>query len=139
MKQFILAFLIISGLTIACGPQGVLYEYQNTQITFGSGGGFTGQVTEYNLDARGNLKMIDGLAGSETNIGKVKKADLRQIYKTLSEINLSKMNIDQPGNMYYFIKEVDSSSTHEVIWGNPDYNTPVEIQEFYDMLISSMN
>ncbi len=139
MKQFILAFLFISGLSIACGPQGVLYEYQNTQITFGSGGGFTGQVTEYNVDARGNLKRIDGLSGSETNLGKIKKADLRQIYKTLSEMNLSKMNMNQPGNMYYFIKEVDSSSIHEVIWGNPDYKTPDNIQEFYDLLISSMN
>lgn len=139
MKQTIVLLLFLVGLTTACGPQGVLYEYQDTQIIFGSGGGFTGQVTEYHLDARGNLSMFEGLTDTQTSLGKIKKSDLKKIYKTLSELNLSKININQPGNMYYFIKEVDSSATNEVIWGSPDYETPQGIQEFYDLLISSMN
>lgn len=139
MKQFIIILFFISGIVLACGPQGVLYEYQNTKIVFGSGGGFTGQVMEYQLDARGNLKLIEGLSGAQTNLGKIKKSDLKKIYKTLSELNLSKMNINQPGNMYYFIKEVDSASINEVVWGNPDYDSPQDLQEFYDLLISSMN
>jgi len=139
MKQFILLLFLLAGLNIGCGPQGVLYEYKDTQIVFGSGGGFTGHVNEYHLDARGNLSIFEGLTATKSNLGKIKKSDLKKIYNTLSEMNLSKIKINQPGNMYYFIKEVDSSATYEVVWGNHDYDTPKEIQGFYDLLISSMN
>jgi hypothetical protein len=139
MKRFILIFFVIAVISLACGPQGILYDYQNTRIVFGSGGGFTGNVTEYTLDANGNLKMTESLSGNETNLGKIKKSGLKKIYKTLSELDLSKMNSNQPGNMYYFIKEVGPTDTNEVIWGSPDHETPEGIQEFYDLLISSMN
>lgn len=139
MKRFIVILFVVAGINLSCGPQGVLYDYQSTRIVFGSGGGFTGNVTEYTLDANGNLKMAESLTGNESNLGKIKKSSLKKIYKALSELNLSGINSNQPGNMYYFIKEVGATDTNEVIWGNPDHETPEGVQEFYNLLISSMN
>jgi len=139
MKHYIIILLLILGLTSACGTQGVLYEYRDTTIEFGSGGGFTGQVTEYYLDATGNLKKIESLSATETNLGKIKKSNLKKIYKSLSELNFAKTDFDHPGNMYYFIREVNASSVNEVVWGSTDNQVPKEIQIFYDLLISSIN
>jgi len=93
MKQITIIFFSALLLVTACGPQGVLYEYQDTKIVFGSGGGFTGQITEYYLDARGNLKMVESLSGKESILGNVKKSDLKAIYKTLAELNLEKTDL----------------------------------------------
>lgn len=139
MKKIYVVTLALLFLVTACGPQGVLYEYQDTKIVFGSGGGFTGQVSEYHLDARGNLKMIEGLSGKEVELGKVKKSDLKAIYKALDELDLSKINFNEPGNMYYFLQEVQSPKSYKVTWGSPDHQTPQGVQELYDLLISSMN
>lgn len=139
MKKLIILCLFLGYFGCSCGPQGILYEYRDTEIVFGSGGGFTGQETEYHLDTRGNLFMIESLTGTKTNLGKVKKADLKKIYKTLAEINLAEADYNQPGNMYYFIREINKGSTHQVIWGSNDQEVPDGIQEFYDLLIASMD
>lgn len=139
MKKLIILWLFIGSVGCSCGPQGILYEYRNTEIVFGSGGGFTGQGAEYHLDAMGNLTMTESLTGNTTNLGKIDKSDLKKIYRKLSELNLAEIKYNQPGNMYYFIKEINKNETHKVIWGNIDQPVPPGIQEFYDMLIASMN
>lgn len=139
MKQLFTLLIFLSVLTISCGTQGVLHDYQDTEIVFGSGGGFTGQVTEYHLDTEGNLKMIESLAGNETTMGKVKKSDLKKIFSALSALNLAEMEINHPGNMTYFIKEINKEASNEVIWGSEDYTVPDELQGLYDLLIASMN
>lgn len=139
MKKIAIILFSLILFTAACGPQGVLYEYQDTKIVFGSGGGFTGQVTEYHLDARGNLKMVESLSGEEAIMGKVKKSDLKAIYSALSDLDLSKADFNHPGNMYYFIEEVNTSKSDKVIWGDPEKKAPEGLQELYDLLISSMN
>lgn len=139
MKQLVALLIFLGALITSCGTQGVLHEYRNTKIIFGSGGGFTGQVNEYHLDAQGNLKMTESLSGTETKLGKVKKGDLKRIFNALSEANLSEIDFHHPGNMSYFIREVDKTTTHEVIWGNPDLQVPEEVQKLYNLLVSTIN
>lgn len=138
MKKIYLIIFLMFIVAIGCGPQGVLYEYQDTEIMFGSRGGFTGQQKEYKLDPSGNLTLTESLSGSLTNLGKIKKSNLKKIYRTLQEIDPSVFSLYEPGNMSYFIRIADSTDIKETVWSTGDKNVPAELQNFYDLLISSM-
>jgi len=139
MKKSLILLLFLGYMISGCKTQGALAGYQNTVIEFGSGGGFTGQTNTYSIDSKGYIKLVEGLLQNEKSLPRLKKSELKKIFQTLSDINLSKVEFDHPGNLYYFIREKSTSDTNEVIWGNPDQKVPQEIQDFYNLLNTTVN
>ena len=60
------------------------------------------------------------------------------IYKKLADLKLDTLNFNHPGDRYYFIKAVKNDTKHEVIWGDPSYTVPAEVDEFYKFLMSTI-
>lgn len=138
MRQFLIPIIISVLMLTGCTTQKTINAFKDKDIVFGHGGGFTGQITEYHLDNKGNLNQKESLSGDQSPITRIKKADLAKIYESISEIDLCKTVYNHPGNRYYFIRKIDIKDTCEVIWGDSSHQVPEQIQELYNLLISKI-
>ena len=122
-------FLSISGCHTKNYPAHNLPE---EQLTFGKGGGFTGDVTKYILLKNGQLFQSSSLSGDVTEIGKVEKKQVTTLFKKAD--SLGQVDFNHPGNYYYFITRKLPGKESTVIWGSPEDKIPSHIQELYDAL-----
>ena len=112
-------------------------EFPDEQLRFGSGGGFSGAVTEYILLENGQLFRMDSMKKDTTEIAKLPKKEAKSLLEEAEELNLEKMTIEEPGNMYYFIGMKKKEEMHKVTWGKPDYTIDAKIESFYKKLIET--
>lgn len=105
------AFFTALALTLlACGTA----KNNNTsgihEITFGSGGGFTGEVKTYVLHDDGNVTIEDSVIVS------VEKEDKLLLFNSAAAIKDSSLN--SPGNMYYFLEWISKEGNQKYVWSN---------------------
>ncbi|NOX86186.1 MAG: hypothetical protein GXO86_09520 [Chlorobi bacterium] len=139
MKNLFFVFVLFVVITSSCASQKVLNQYAGTQIVFGNGGGFTGQVNEYTLSTDGTITLVKSLEGDTVVISTVSRKTAGKIFSLLSDSGLDTLDFKHPGNRYYFIKERENGIKNEVIWGNPDYTVPAQIENLYTLLITNIN
>lgn len=99
------------------------------QISFGSGGGFTGEVKTYTLTS--DSKLLE--KGNE-----LKKLDSK---KTLDLFNQAKelrdYNFNEPDNMYSFIEIKTKEKTNRIVWALGSTTVDKRAIELYSNLIST--
>jgi CRISPR/Cas system CSM-associated protein Csm5 (group 7 of RAMP superfamily) len=101
-----------------------------TEIVFGWGGGFTGMVDEYHLLKNGNLKK-----GTE----EIKTIDAKQmkiILAAFKKVNFSKLKLNDPGNLYYFMAAKAGDNEQRLIW-NDHTELPAEVKAAYEELMKT--
>ena len=133
------AFICAVCIIIAFSCNRPTYSLQSPpvdHIVFGSGGGFTGAVTEYHLLPDGQLFMINGLQKDTTVLEPIKRKQAKKIIEQCQALNLGEQAIQQPGNIYYFIWHDTMDGTVEATWGAADYTPPVEVTDFYQELMN---
>ncbi len=134
----ILPFLLAFALLSACHPKHYTPgEFPGEQLRFGSGGGFTGAVTEYILLENGQLFRMDSRRKDTTEIAKLTKKEAKHLLEEAEELHLEKTTIEEPGNIYYFIGMKKKEEMHKVTWGKPDYTIDAKIEAFYKKLIET--
>ncbi len=99
-----------------------------TDIVFGWGGGFTGMIEEYHLAKDGTLKV-----GSEIK-KKVDSKSMKIIVAAFKKVNFSKIKINDPGNLYYFMAAKAGTNEQRLIW-NDQTQLPPEVKAAYDELV----
>lgn len=130
----ILAFGIF---TISCKNQQFLpSEYEDKQITFGNGGGFSGAVTQYILFENGQLFTQRGMTDSLVVLPKIKRKVVKLIFEKYEENKIEKKFIHFPGNRYHFIEMKMGKSISRQTWGKNDYTPDEQLLEFYNLLNS---
>ncbi|HRG38689.1 MAG TPA: hypothetical protein PK289_09170 [Bacteroidia bacterium] len=101
------------------------------EIKFGSGGGFTGAVTEYRLKENGDIYKSNSGEGEPQLIKSITAEELKLVREKLGHLNKDAFSkINHPYNVYYFI-QID---TLKVIWGDPSYSPPKELEDLYNYL-----
>lgn len=103
------------------------------RLQFGSGGGFTGMITEYALLKNGQLFTRTGRAGSGEwqELDKVNRSEAKALFQTWQENELFRENIQQPGNLYYFIDMKKDSLAYRQTWGAGDYTPHEDLKSFF--------
>lgn len=94
------------------------------QIVFGDGGGFTGIETSYTLLENGQLFKQVGVEGSMQGLKSIKSKDAKALFDKVNSLQLFKLDIEKPGNMYYFLRQVTDHLDSRVTWGAGDYMPP---------------
>lgn len=94
--------------------------YEKAQMRFGSGGGFTGAVTEYCLLASGQLYLKEHGDTTFQEIGKISKSDAKTIFTEAVTLNLPTLKMKEPYNMYKFINYKTMEDDNELVWGIDD-------------------
>ncbi len=99
------------------------------EISFGNGGGFTGEVKTFKLTAAAQLFEKDK---------ELKKIELK---KTLALFNQAKefkdLNFNQPDNRYSFIEIKTSDKTNRIVWAFGSTTVDKKIIELYNELLST--
>lgn len=109
------------------------------QIHFGEGGGITGAITEYCLLKNGQLFNKKHFTEDFKAFKKVKKRAAKKLYKTCKKIELQKVQIDNPGDKYYYIAYETKDFKHKITWGGNQQKPSVEVIELYAALKALTN
>ena len=137
MKNAIILFSIclIAILVWGCKTkQYTLEEYQGPQISFGSGGGFTGMYTRFTLFENGQIFKKGGSEKEFSAFGIAKKNDVAQIFKNYDVLKINDIELNEPGNMNYYIEYKGKDKTHNVTWGGVNKPASDELKLFYQLL-----
>jgi hypothetical protein len=101
------------------------------QIVFGDGGGFAGIETSYTLLENGQLFKQAGVEGAYTELKAIKGKEAKVLFDKVNSLQLFKLDIDKPGNMYYFLRQVTDHLDSRVTWGAGDYMPPPGLVSVY--------
>ncbi len=98
----------IGVVIIACASVKSPAQSGIESITFGGGGGFTGETKSYTLTAEGKLseKGID--------MKNVESKEMKEVLKKAIDLRTYKLN--QPGNMSYFIEIRTKDEVNRIVW-----------------------
>jgi hypothetical protein len=117
-------------------------DYKKSKIHFGSGGGFTGAVTEYCLLENGQLFEKKGMPADSSafiELPKIARSKVKSLFKELSTLNFPDLDYNKPGNMSYFLKTVVDGKAHRITWTQEEVPLDVAQREFYKNLMGLVN
>ena len=134
--KFILYFFVISQIMLfSCASRKATPDtYEKRQLVFGSGGGVTGMVTTYYLLENGQLFKKGSMDSSYELVKKVPGKVRKAMFATMEQMKLSDMEINHPGNMYYFIQTNQEGGKGRVCWGEQGYKISDDVKSFYQSL-----
>lgn len=101
-------------------------------ISFGNGGGFSGQTTEYRLNDEGLIEKRNG--DSYSVVKQIDQEVCNQIFKSFESLELSSKRIDDPGNLYYFVNYRESDMMHGFTWGGINQKVDPALKNYYQLL-----
>lgn len=136
IHSFYLSLLCFFSLFLSCKTQ--QYEADKLperQILFGSGGGFSGEITTYILLENGQIFKHSSLKNSMLQMGSVPKTQVKQLIKAVKSLALDKKAIHKPGNMSYFVAVKNGNTEHRSVWGDPNYQVDSTLENKYKKLI----
>ena len=61
----------------------------------------------------------------------------KKVLKTLEKLDLEELNLNEPGNMNYFIRLKEKKEEEMVLWSNMD-SAPTELVTFYKNTIKGL-
>lgn len=128
----ILSFLSL--LLFNCKGQYTIDELPEKLLVFGSGGGMTGAVTTYTLLENGQLFSNNSITKEHQELEKLPKKTAKAFFEKMQALELSKTDFNHPGNLYYFIKQVDGEEYYTVTWGSQDHEVSADCEALYKEL-----
>ncbi len=120
----IILLLILS----SCFTNKKIIDTSISEIVFGNGGGFTGEIIAYKLTIQGEVFY----KGKQVN--KIDKKSTLEIFKQAKELNNLKYN--EPENTYSFIEILSNDYKNKIVW-NTNSNVDEKIIKLYTNLIST--
>ena len=106
-------------------------------IEIGSFGGFTGMAESYLFFPNGQRFLNNSIAGNN-EIEKGESKDYKTLIKGLKDINFKELNLNEPGNMSYFVRLKTKKEDKKIIWSNMD-TAPEALVSFYRNAIKDLN
>ncbi len=99
------------------------------EISFGNGGGFTGEVKTYKLTA--DCKLFE----KETEFKKVESKKTLELFNQAKE--LKDLNFNEPENMYSFIEIKTKEKTNRIVWAYGSTTVDKKVIELYNALLTT--
>lgn len=122
-------------LLLSCSSsEKLIQDPARTKIYFGHTGGFTNIEIKYLLLDNGTLFRITP-EGPE-KAGKLSRPVRETIRESLQTAGFESMNVNEPGNMTYFIRVEKPGSVHEVKWSETAGREG--LKDLYDKLTDTL-
>lgn len=131
MKNRILISFLFIALFTSCSPSSkVSSESNGRRLIFGSGGGFTGIYTTYELYEDGSVFIL--LPDNTLQpLNKIRKKKARELFSKADNLKIAQPEFNHPGNMTLFIKYQDNGMLTEYKWGDANNSVPSQIEDLY--------
>lgn len=129
-----LLFIITLTLLSSCKSQHYTFEnYKGSRIAIGSSGGFTGATIKYYIFENGQL-FRSGQTG-HIELPSIDKKIVKQQFNNYQRLGFDKMEINDSGNMSYFIiMNPDSDNAQMLKWGGGSVQPSKELEQYYKLL-----
>lgn len=134
MRLTLLFCLFLVTLSSCKSQQYTIETLPDKQLVFGRGGGISGEVSTYIILENGQVFHKNSLTQEHSEIKSISKKKAVSYFQKMNSLKLSELNFDHPGNMYYFLEEVNGEERHRVTWGSNDYEVSSECKDFYKEL-----
>ena len=131
-------FFAVFGLIVSCksNKDVVMEKSEMKSISFGSGGGFAGAFTQYKLYESGLIEKQESAKAPFLTVNTVEKDVCEQLFNSVKSLDLITKKINDPGNMYYFLKVHDGQSMVDFQWGGVNEKVDPVIKNYYNLLTS---
>ena len=140
MKSII--FFVIITISMGCVSSESLSTDNNNikRYAIGKGGGFTGDYTEFILNENGKVYKYDYKYDREVYYKDLEKVDLHYFLEKIEELGLEGIDINQPGNISYYIEvKIGQNSINKIVWGANLYYPPKELVAFHDEIFKKLS
>lgn len=138
ITYFLFLFSIAICFSFCKTQQYTPMDYPKGKITFGNGGGFAGAMTEYVLLDNGNLFSKSNTDTAFVSVKKLERNLTKQMFNNTKFLNLENTQMNNPGNMYYFLQIKNEGNDNRIVWGGGEA-VPEEITKFYKVLNHLLN
>ena len=105
MSYVILALL----LSLAATPD-------TSEIEFGSGGGFSGAITTYVLNDKGELFKLNAFRQERELLKKIDLGLTKSFFQRIKDEGFLDLKVNKPGNTYKFLKLRLDGTSHDLVW-----------------------
>lgn len=138
--QQILSLLIFSSIFFSCSSTKsnsdtiVKNKTNNSEMKYcvGRGGGFTGDFEEYMLLENGKVYKRDFVYERDVFYKQLSALDTEYFLTKIDELSLYGEDINQPGNMSYYLEIRQGNNTiNKIIWGAHSYYPPKQLEAFH--------
>lgn len=109
-------------------------DYPDAQIVFGSGGGFAGTYKHFYLFENGQLFKNSTAKPDFEKVKKVKKSVAKQVFNNYETFKLKDYQLNDPGNMSYYIEYKKGGEQHKIQWGGNNQDVDPNIETIYKIL-----
>ncbi len=106
------------------------------QLIFGDGGGITGATTSFILLENGQIFKTYSLTRETTEVGKIRKKQARELLAEAHAMGMENLDVNEPGNMYYFLELKTDNGNHRCTWGAQGYEVDEKLQNFRQKLLN---
>lgn len=131
----IFGILLIVTIALSCASKKANpSSAKDTQLYFGSGGGFSGISKDFRLSANGHIQQKPSITAAWGDLGKVPNATTKQLFSQVEQLGIAELKHDYPSNRYYYI-ETRGDVPNKVMWGNPDHPPAEEIRILHSILM----
>ncbi len=131
------AIFLVSLFSHCAQTQMLPKNFEGQQIEFGSAGGFAGTVNSYSLLENGKLYKNNAFTDSSTFLIDVDIDLVQQIFSNYDVLNLSSIDINEPGNLYKFVTYKSEGQEHKMVWTGKSEDKNLNL--FYGILNSTMS
>ena len=107
-------------------------------IIFGSLGGFVGSFDEFTINQDGTVLYRSKLKGERQMVQQLDEEVKKSIFERIKSDEIYKEDVDEPGNMTYFLKFNYKSVEHHIQWGG-QYDPSENLLGYYNFLKSHIN
>lgn len=109
-------------------------DFPEKRVIFGSGGGFTGDVTEFTLLENGQIFKRKGMSEHYEEMKAISKKEAKKVFKEMKRLEIDTIQHDKPGNFYHYVHIKKDSLDHVITWGGVNPAIPDKLKVFYDTL-----
>ena len=111
-------------------------EFEGLKISFGNGGGFAGTYKEYLLCENGQLFYRSGMKNAFEDLGRIEKSQVKQAFENYKNLRIRDLQINDPGNLYYFLIDSEKKESHKIQWGGVQEKVPDYVSIYYRNLMN---
>jgi hypothetical protein len=141
MKASVLFFMVL--FCYSCSKKGNDLVFNPTQnhLEFGNGGGFTGAVSSIYVLENGDVFRKATSDTTYVKVGRIDAKKAKQLFINYKSLGLGQMQLNEPGNRYYFISSVDKGEKHKLQWGKTELknNSPELLYKIMNDMVKKLD
>lgn len=109
-------------------------NFEGRMLTFGTEGGFAGTTSEHYIFENGQLFSFESRQGQTLEGAKIDQNVVSQVFASYTTLGFDKLELNNPGNLSYYIKMKTGDQERTIKWGGPNEETPEVLKQYFKNL-----